>query len=121
MLIVISLIMLAALAWGLWNLHQKVQRLDALIERWDDTLATLGEGEVVERAPDSLDAATTDMRVIIEITDAVSLARRYHWAGGAGALAPNVLKKTMQTRVLEETRKAIQEGGHQADVKVIVL
>ena len=59
--------------------------------------------------------------MIIEITDAVGLAKSYHWAGGAGALAPAVLKKAMQSRVLEETNKAMQEGGHEADVKVIVL
>jgi hypothetical protein len=32
-----------------------------------------------------------------------------------------VLKKTIQGRVLKETQKAMLEGGHDAEVKVIVL
>ena len=113
----VAMLILLGTAWALWNLYGKVQRLDALIEQWEDTLATLQQVEQGAAAG----KAGSGLRVIIEITDAVELAKRYHWAGSAGALAPNVLKKTIQGRVLKETQKAMLEGGHDAEVKVIVL
>lgn len=116
-MIIVAILILLGNGWALWNLHAKVQRLDALIEQWEHTLATLQQAEQAT-APS---APVRNMRLIIEIADAVELAKRYHWAGSAGALAPNVLKNTIQGRVLRETQKAIQEGGHDADVKVIVL
>jgi hypothetical protein len=124
-MIILCIALLLGIAWGLWNLYQKVQRLDMLIEAWEETLAILRlEENPPANLPDGpvgLPPSDNDLRVTIQITDAVGLAKRYHWAGGAGALAPNVLKKAMQGRILEETRKAMQEGGHEADLKVIVL
>ena len=116
------LVILCATIWGLWNLFEKIKRLDALIEQWEETLATLhGDHEVsAVGAPVSREGASL-LRVIIEITDAVGLAKSYHWAGGAGALAPAVMKKALHGRVLEETQKKMQEGGIDADLKVIVL
>lgn len=124
-MITLTIILLLGIAWTLWNLHQSVHRLDALIEQWEETLAILRSEEIssVSRQSGSENSLPegSGLRVIIQITDAVGLARRFHWAGGAGALAPNVLKKIMHDRVLEETRQSMQVEGYPADVKVIVL
>ena len=122
---ILAIILLLIVAWGLWNLHQNLQRLDALVDEWNDTLTVLRStgGEQANpagKAP-GVSPESSELRVVIQITDAVGLAKRYHWAGSAGALAPNVLKKAMQSKVLEQTQASMQEGGHEADVKVIVL
>ena len=118
-------LLLLATVWGLWNLHQNLQRLDALVDEWSETLTLLRNADGEQTNPSGkapgVPPESSELRVIIQITDAVGLAKRYHWAGSAGALAPNVLKKTMQSKVLEQTEASMQEGGHEADVKVIVL
>ena len=124
-MIIAAILLLVGLAWGLWNLYQQVLRLDDVIEQWEDTLATLRSIDDPETSADGpklkISEGAAGLRIIVEITDAVGLAKRYHWAGGAGALAPSVLKKTMQKRVLKEVANNMDEGGHIADVKVIVL
>jgi len=122
---ILAIVLLLATAWGLWNLHQNLQRLDALVDEWSETLTLLRNADGEQTNPSGkapgVPPESSELRVIIQITDAVGLAKRYHWAGSAGALAPNVLKKTMQSKVLEQTEASMQEGGHEADVKVIVL
>ena len=118
---IFAILLLMGTLWALWNMHQNIQRLDDLIDQWSETLTQLNASADDTDSPTSAGTANDDLQVIIKINDAVGLAKRYHWAGSAGALAPNVLKKTMQTRVLEQTQAAMQEGGHEADVKVIVL
>ena len=121
-MLIITWLLLCAIGWVLWNVHREVVRLDDLIEQWQETLVKVKQLD----GPDGLlvtdgSASTQPLRVIVEISDAVELASRYHWAGGAGALAPAVLKKVMQDKVLEQIEQSMQEGGHDADVRVIVL
>lgn len=120
-----TIALLLIVSWGLWNLRQSVQRLDALTDQWNQTLTQLRNADDEATNPAGLAPGlaenASELQVTIQINDAVGLAKRYHWAGSAGALAPNVLKKAMESRVLEQTEAAMQEGGHEADVKVIVL
>ena len=121
-MLVITWLLLGAIAWALWNVHREVGRLDELIARWQETLVQVKqlddpEGLSVADGPNGGQA----LRVIVEISDAVELASRYHWAGSAGAMAPAVLKKVMQDKVLEQIQQSMREGGHEAEVRVIVL
>jgi hypothetical protein len=121
-MIILALILLLGTTWGLWNLYQKVKRLDTLIELWEETLTTIQDDHDVSTVGKPAgQEGSSNIRLILEITDAVSLAKKYHWAGGIGALAPAILKKTLQTKVLERTQAQIEEGGYDVDVKVIVL
>ena len=121
-MIILALILLVGTAWGLWNLYQKVKRLDTLIEQWEETLATLqSDLDVSTVGRPAGQEGSSNIRLILEITDAVSLAKKYHWAGAIGALAPAILKKTLQAKVYETTQQQIEEGGYEVDLKVIVL
>lgn len=126
MLMVIAVLLLA-LGWTVWNLYQQAERLELLMTRNEEITHRLRpEQQAGSGAGTPSDAAAPAggncLRVIIEITDAVELAKRHSKAGGAaGAVAPNVLKKAMYGRVLEETTKSLEEAGQEAEVKVIVL
>ena len=114
-------LLLLALAWGLWNLYQKLHRLDALIAQWQETLAAVRGLDEPGAAVAAPGPDQNHIRVTVEISNALEVAKRYHWAGGAGAMAPAVLKKVMQDRIYERIGQSLREGGHDADLRVIVL
>ena len=121
-MLVITWLLLCAIVWALWNVHREVGRLDDLITQWQETLVKVKQLDDPEGL--SVIGASSDtqaLRVTVEISDAVELASRYHWAGSAGAMAPAVLKKVMQDKVLEQIQQSMREGGHEADVRVIVV
>jgi hypothetical protein len=121
-MLILTWLMLLGVGWVLWNLRQEIGRLDDLIEQWQDTLIRVKQLDEADGIlPADASANQQPLRVIVEISDAVELASRYHWAGSAGAMAPAVLKKVMQDKVLEQIQQNMQEGGHEADVRVIVL
>lgn len=121
--LVATLLVLTGATWWLWNLHGQVGRLDDLLHRCRDSLRQLlPEDDAEAPSPSVVEEPQPPIRVIIQITDAIRLAKRHSAVGGlAGAIAPNVLKKAMHAEVLKQTNKALLEGGYDAEVRVIVL
>ena len=121
-MLIVTWLILLGMGWILWNFHQEIGRLDDLVAQWQETLIKVKQlDQADEILPADPSTGQQPLRVIVEISDAVELASRYHWAGGAGAMAPAVLKKVMQDKVLEQIQQSMQEGGHEADVRVLVL